>query len=118
MKNLRFVFVIILFFTGFFLSVLFSQVFPQDEPTDDPVVAEEPAVQADNGIVDAGTDEVTVDSQKETVSPDIAQDKSDDNADSEESADKKKPGGDEEKPQEQSKNLYERRGRLPPVPRN
>jgi hypothetical protein len=89
--------------------------FAQDESTVDSVVANEPVVQADDSVVDAGSEEIADADDSDDAAN--VQNEGEEESDSEEGADKKKEG-EEDKPQEPSKNLYERRGRLPPVPRN
>ncbi|MCX5710762.1 MAG: hypothetical protein NT060_02175 [Candidatus Omnitrophica bacterium] len=108
MKNYKMVLIAAAFIAGLFLCVFLSAAFSQDESQSSSVVATEPQVVADKGVVDAGTEEVDSETQNNAYKTDIEQDESKDG----------QVSANEEKPQEESKYLYERRGRLPPIPRN
>lgn len=78
------------------------------------MVAAEPQVQARDGVVDAGTEEVTADSQANTNKDNTnVQASGDDSTDN--SADKGQVSEDQQKKDDDAKYLYKRRGRQPPI---
>ncbi|MCX5709977.1 MAG: hypothetical protein NT088_04530 [Candidatus Omnitrophica bacterium] len=100
---------------GLFLWVVLPKAFSQDESQSSSVVATEPQVQAHGDVVDAGTEEVIANEQVNTGKDDSNAQASDDKS-TDNSADKGQvSAADQQKKDDDSKYLYKRRGRQPPV---